>query len=80
MARPTPKPAEPQSAPALYPQGHGGLNPMRSVSERPWPERPSPEQIARRAYEIFEARGRTSGREVEDWLQAERELTLGMRR
>ena len=32
------------------------------------------ESIARRAYEIFESKGRTSGRELEDWLQAESEL------
>jgi hypothetical protein len=38
---------------------------------------PSQEQIARRAYELFESRGRTHGRHQEDWLQAERELQLG---
>ncbi len=32
------------------------------------------EQIARRAYEIFVARGGTHGYDIEDWLQAEREL------
>ena len=31
--------------------------------------------IARRAYEIFQARGGQHGYEIEDWLQAERELT-----
>jgi hypothetical protein len=31
--------------------------------------------IARRAYEIYESRGRADGYDVEDWLQAERELT-----
>ena len=35
---------------------------------------PSHEQIARRAYEIYEARGQTAGHELEDWIQAEREL------
>jgi len=30
--------------------------------------------IARRAYEIFEARGRVTGRELDHWLQAESEL------
>jgi hypothetical protein len=34
---------------------------------------PSREQIARRAYEIYAGRG-TGGREMEDWVQAEREL------
>ncbi|EEF61960.1 DUF2934 domain-containing protein [Pedosphaera parvula] len=36
---------------------------------------PSAEDIARRAYEIYVARGQTAGRDQEDWLQAERELT-----
>jgi hypothetical protein len=35
---------------------------------------PSPESIARRAYEIYERRGRTAGGELEDWLAAEAEL------
>ncbi len=32
------------------------------------------ETIARRAYEIYTARGGTHGYDIEDWLQAEREL------
>lgn len=32
------------------------------------------EQIRRRAYELYERRGREAGHEVEDWLQAEAEL------
>ncbi len=32
------------------------------------------EEIRQRAYEIFLARGATSGHELDDWLQAEREL------
>jgi hypothetical protein len=35
---------------------------------------PSTEQIAERAYELFEARGRQPGVALDDWLQAEREL------
>jgi hypothetical protein len=35
---------------------------------------PSSEEIARRAYEIFLARGGEPGHETEDWLQAEKEL------
>lgn len=34
------------------------------------------EQIARRAYELYLARGATHGRDLDDWLQAERELSL----
>lgn len=32
--------------------------------------------IARRAYEIYESRGRIDGFAVDDWLEAERELTM----
>lgn len=35
---------------------------------------PTHEEIARRAYEIYVARGQTCGHELEDWIQAEREL------
>ncbi len=35
---------------------------------------PSPESISRRAYEIWESRGRPDGTSVEDWLNAEAEL------
>lgn len=35
---------------------------------------PSLEEVTRRAYEIYLARGGEPGREQEDWLQAEREL------
>lgn len=33
------------------------------------------EQIARRAYELYEARGREDGHDLEDWLRAEAEIT-----
>jgi hypothetical protein len=33
------------------------------------------EQIRRRAYELFEVRGREEGRELEDWVRAEEEIT-----
>jgi len=38
---------------------------------------PTPEQIRQRAHEIFLARGGAAGRELDDWLQAERELQAG---
>jgi hypothetical protein len=38
---------------------------------------PTPEQIRQRAYEIHKARGGAAGRELDDWLQAERELQAG---
>jgi hypothetical protein len=38
---------------------------------------PTAEQIRQRAREIYLARGGAAGRELEDWLQAERELKAG---
>jgi hypothetical protein len=32
------------------------------------------DRIARRAYELYELRGRENGHELEDWLRAEREV------
>jgi Protein of unknown function (DUF2934) len=32
------------------------------------------DKIRRRAYELYEERGRTDGSEVEDWIQAETEV------
>jgi Protein of unknown function (DUF2934) len=37
-------------------------------------QRATHEHIARRAYEIFEHRGRVHGYDLDDWLLAEREL------
>lgn len=39
---------------------------------------PTREAIARRAFEIYLERGRGEGQDVEDWLQAERELQAGL--
>jgi hypothetical protein len=36
-------------------------------------------QIRNRAYQLFEARGRQSGLELDDWLQAEREMKKHLR-
>jgi len=36
--------------------------------------KPTQEQIARRAYEIFIERGQPEGRDLEHWLEAERQL------
>lgn len=33
------------------------------------------ERIRRRAYELYEKRGRVDGNDVEDWLQAKAEVT-----
>lgn len=34
----------------------------------------SPDDVARRAHELYEARGRGEGQDFDDWLQAEEEL------
>ncbi len=33
------------------------------------------EEISLRAYELYEERGREDGRDLDDWLQAEEEIT-----
>ena len=35
---------------------------------------PTPEYVARRAYELYETRGGEPGSELGDWFRAEREL------
>jgi hypothetical protein len=37
-------------------------------------EHPNQEEVARRAYELFQARGGEPGRELQDWVQAEEEV------
>jgi hypothetical protein len=38
------------------------------------------EEIRRRAYEVYLERGEQPGRDLDDWLQAERELERGVLR
>jgi len=47
---------------------------QRRQEEHTKPGGPTEEEIRRRAYEIYLARGREQGHEQENWLQAEREL------
>jgi hypothetical protein len=35
------------------------------------------QRIAERAYELFQARGRVDGYDIDDWLQAERQIQAG---
>ena len=49
--------------------------PVSISSIQKTPRIPATEEIATRAYEIYLARGGSHGADVEDWLQAERELT-----
>jgi hypothetical protein len=44
------------------------------------PPQPTREDIERRAYEIYLERSGTEGCEMEDWLQAERELQRRMKK
>ncbi len=38
------------------------------------------DEIRRRAYELYETRGRENGHELEDWLQAKEEITRKARK
>jgi hypothetical protein len=71
MARNTANP-QPQPTPATMP-----AEPTQRAAPPASRHGPTHEQIARRAYEIFLARGGTHGNAEQDWHQAERELRLG---
>ena len=43
-------------------------------SDKPAVLIPIEQQIQQRAYELYEQRGRTDGHDLDDWLQAEREI------
>ena len=48
-----------------------------SVTATSEPQQPDLEhQIRLRAYEIYEARGREDGHELEDWFRAKEEMTI----
>ena len=44
------------------------------------PSEPRLARIARRAHELYEARGGQDGRDLDDWLQAEREIDADVER
>jgi hypothetical protein len=44
-------------------------------ARRPSAQDNTEEEIRRRAYELYEARGREDGQDVEDWLEADAEIT-----
>ena len=48
---------------------------MPKTNDQTEPPRPTQEAIAHRAYELFLQRGSVPGYELDDWLQAEAELT-----
>jgi hypothetical protein len=69
------------SEPAGVPEFSGGVaarDENSDTGERP-PDRPDPERIAARAYELYLARGGGEGRAIDDWLAAEGELSGGRR-
>ena len=49
---------------------------LRSTRSPATPGNPSYEQIAERAYYIWESRGCPWGQSLEDWLEAEKQLKL----
>lgn len=64
--------------------------PANGASVSPKPQRPSkkgngaaadplnePDAVARRAYEIYQSRGGNHGADLDDWLEAERQLKRG---
>jgi outer membrane protein TolC len=48
-------------------------------TETSLPKNITPEQIALRAYQIYEERGDNPGSDVDDWLEAERQLNQTLR-
>ena len=51
----------------------------RTTSARAKSQAPTPEAIALRAYELFEARQYQHGHDLDDWLKAEDELTSALK-
>jgi len=49
-----------------------------SRNETKTSNQPTHEEIAVRAYEIFESRGGSHGSDLDDWLEAERSLRQGL--
>jgi hypothetical protein len=53
---------------------HTTPTPQKTIS-LPTESMSGQEQIRRRAYELYEQRGREDGHELSDWVQAESEVT-----
>jgi hypothetical protein len=90
MKRETPPAAIPKkmSKPRLVPAKPAATNvvPMpvaetspRAASARARSKTPTPEAIALRAYQLFEARQYRHGHDLDDWLQAENELASAVK-
>jgi hypothetical protein len=72
-ARPSPAPRSSRGASTIPAPRKAELHQVR-LAARPFPTH---EQIARRAYEIWVQSGCVTGRDAENWAQAERELSAG---
>ena len=65
MAKPTSKDEEQKMVRHIFP-----------TQQKPANNGPAREDIERRAYELYLARGEAAGDAAEDWFQAERELQV----
>jgi hypothetical protein len=65
------KPATPVAAPAAKPAAPVAAKPAAQPVKTRAPYQPSKDEIAARAYQIYEREG---GNEHDNWLRAEREL------
>ena len=54
---------------------HTMPTPLKTITQTTESTSELQEQIRRRAYELYEQRGRDDGHELDDWLQAESEVT-----
>ena len=73
----------PKLSPALLPSNTAKVDDCASSTaqapNKRWSEAarvPSHDEIVMRAYEIYLTRGASPGRELDDWLEAERELQV----
>ncbi len=69
VSNPTTRPTVSAGTPVVGPQSEQS-GPAIQISKADWAH----ERVARRAYELYEKRGRREGRALEDWLNAERQL------
>jgi len=63
-----------QNQPSLKPTPATLPTPIKAKSETTEAAVDLQEQIRRRAFELYELRGRQDGRDLDDWLQAESEF------
>lgn len=70
------RPRTPASAPAASPTGASSESGTKSTPKTV-DSGTLHDRIAKRAYEIYDQRGREDGHALDDWLQAEREILRG---